>query len=86
MDYGAYLVIGVLVISGVFFVLALYYRGDPRTLKFTSCGFAMFFAVGLLIYWLNPSNDLKIALFVIGGLSIIFRWFYRGALKDEEKS
>jgi len=87
MDYGGYIVIAILVLAAVFFALALYNynRGNIKMLKFTSYGFATFFVVGLISYYSSPSEDLKISLFVILGLSLVFLWFYRGSARDEKK-
>ena len=85
MDYGGYVVIAILVLAAVFFAIALYNRGNIKTLILTSCGLATFFVAGLISYYSSPSEDLKISLFVIMGLSLIFLWFYRGSVRDERK-
>jgi len=85
MDYGGYVVIAILVLAAVFFTLAIYNRGNIKTLKFTFCGLATLFIVGLISYYSSPSEDLKISLFVMMGIALVFLWFYRGSVKDEKK-
>ena len=85
MGYGGYVVIAILVLAAVFFVLALYNRGNIKTLKFTSCAWATFFVAGLISYYSSPSEDLKISLVFMLGVSLVFLWFYRGSIRDEKK-
>jgi len=85
MDYGGYVVIAILVLAAVFFVLALYNRGNIKTLRFTSCGLAMLFLTGSIAYLSSPSEDLEICLFLLALLSAVFLWFYMGSVRDERK-
>lgn len=82
MEYGGYVVIAILVVAAVFFALALYNRGDIKTLRFTSFGLAAMFLAGCTIYYAYPSTDLKISLFLLVFLSAIYLWFYRGSFRD----
>ena len=83
MDYGGYVLITIIVLAAIFFVLALHNRGNIKTLRFTSCGFVAFFVAGLVSYYSSPSKDLKISLFVVIGIALVFLWFYRGSVRDE---
>ena len=83
MDYGGYVVIAILMLAAVFFVLALRNRGNIKILGLTFCGFAAFFVAGLVSYYSSPSKDLKISLFVVIGIALVFLWFYRGSVRDE---
>ena len=80
MDYGGYIVIAILVLAAVFFTLALYNRGNIKTLSFMSYGLATLFLVGTIVYWMSPSPDLRISLFLILFLSAVYLWFYRGSI------
>mgnify|MGYP001594414312 CR=1 FL=1 len=85
MGYGGYVLIAVLVLASVFFILALYNRGNIKTLKFTSLGLATLILVGIISYYALPSEDLRIALIVLMVISLIFLWFFMGARKDETR-
>ena len=85
MDYGGYLVIAILMLAGIFFSLALYYRNQIQVLKFTSYGLAMLVILGLISAVYTNSVDLKIAVFAFIFLSAVYYWFYRGSLQDKKR-
>lgn len=85
MDYGGYVVITILVLAAVFFALALYNRGNIKTLIFTSYALAALCVAGFISYYSSPSRDLQISLFLLVVLPAIYLWFYRGSARDERK-
>ena len=82
MDWGSLLLLAIFGLAGVFFILALFYRTEPRVLQFTSYGLITLAILGIITLWFNPAEDLKIAVFVFSALAAVFHWFYRGTWKD----
>ena len=85
MDYGGYISIAVLLVAGIFFIIALFCRTKIQVLKFTAYGFITLAILGLVFMGLTNSKDLVIAVILFVALSVIYLWFYRGSLKDELK-
>ena len=86
MDYGGYVFIGILVMAGVFFSVALFYRAEPRTLKFTAFGFITLSVAGLALLSFESSLILKVSVCAFFVLAILAYWFYGGAMKDGRSS
>jgi len=87
MDYGGYFAIGVLLLAGLFFFIALLRlkSGQVQVLKFTSYGLATLSILGLIILISTDILDLKVSVSVFLILGVIYYWFYRGTLKDKNK-
>ena len=86
MNWEFGLAVVMLVVAGVFFVLALTYRTKIQVLKFTSYGLITLATLGLILLRFDSSGNLKIATLVFTVLAIIYQWFYRGALKDRDRN
>lgn len=82
MDYGGYVLIGLLIVAGTFFSLALINRGEPKTLKFTTYGFTTLAIAGLVVGYFENSVALKVFAYVFLAVSALSYWFYKGAMKD----
>jgi predicted membrane channel-forming protein YqfA (hemolysin III family) len=76
VDYGVYAMISMLMLAGVFFVMALANRDKPKSLKYTAYGYITLAILGLVILGFVKSEDLKISVLILLALSAIYHFFY----------
>jgi len=84
MDYGGYVLILVLILAGVFFVLAIINRGNPRFMKFTAYGMVTLVVLWFIVSGVTDSSDLRVGVLIFLILAAIYYWLYKNVLKNRD--
>lgn len=87
MDYIGYLIIGTLVLGGVFFVLAIYYfnyqKDQFKATRFTAYGFFVFAVCSLVSFWTPNPADYRLTAFCFIVFSYTYYWLSRSIRKQK---